>query len=238
MRWIDALVERANANLTEERELEALWVRGCTDDQIQGFRIGYLDGPPSGIDYPEDFVSWAKVGRKLEDVFVFPLTNSLGQVKGVQFRHVDRKAKGYTDYFVAKDEPAFFGLGQAMPHVWATQKACLVEGAFDLFPVQRVFPFTIPTMTSTVSSGFLRFLKRNVREVWFGYDMDSAGRKGSFEFVKEHRDEFERIRTPQFPQVRFADGRRAKDPGDLWEIMGDERLSVYLKTAFEQQQRG
>lgn len=234
MRWIDVFVEKAHANLNEERELEALWVRGCTDEQIKEYQIGYLDGAPHGVDYPEEFVSWAKVGRKLSDVFVFPLTNSLGQVKGVQFRHVDRKAKGYTDYFVAKDEPAFFGFGQAMPHVWATQKICLVEGAFDLVPIQRVFPFTVPTMTSTVSSTFLRFLKRNVREVWFGYDMDSAGRKGAAEFVKENRENFDRIRVPQFPQVKFSDGRRAKDPSDLWEVMGDERLGVYLKAAFEQ----
>jgi DNA primase len=234
MRWIDVFVELAHANLKEERELEALWVRGCSDEQIRNYRIGYLNGAPQGVDYPEDFVAWAKTGRKLHDVFVFPLTNALGQVKGVQFRHVDRKAKGYTDYFVGKDEPAFFGLGQAMPHVWETQKICLVEGAFDLVPVQRVFPFTVPTMTSTVSSTFLRFLKRNVREVWFGYDMDSAGRKGSSEFLKENRDNFDRIRIPQFPQVKFSDGRRAKDPSDLWEVMGDERLSVYLRTAFAQ----
>lgn len=234
MRWIDALVEQAHANLNEERELEALWVRGCSDEQIASYSIGYLNGLPKGIPYPDDFVAWSRVGHKLEDVFVLPLTNALGQVKGVQFRHVDRKAKGYTDYFVGKDEPAFFGFGQAMPHVWATQKVCLVEGAFDLVPIQRVFPFTVPTMTSTVSTTFLRFLKRNVREVWFGYDMDSAGRKGATEFLKENRDNFDRIRVPQFPQVKFADGRRAKDPSDLWEIMGDERLSVYLRSAFEQ----
>ena len=234
MRWLDAFVEAAHAGLTGDRELEALWGRGCTDEQIALYRVGYLPGIPSGIDYPKEFVAWARVGHKLEDVFVLPLTNSLGQVKGVQFRHVERKAKGYTDYFVAKDEPAYFGLAQAMPSVWESKRALLVEGAFDLFPVQRIFPFAIPTMTSTVSSAFLRFLRRNVREVWFGYDMDSAGRKGALEFVKEHRQEFERVRTPQFPTIRFSDGKRAKDPSDLWEAIGDEKLGVHLRAAFEQ----
>jgi len=231
--WLDDLISAANEGLTGDRELEALWSRGCSDEQISGYQVGYLTGLPQGIPYPDEFLAWARSDNKLDDVFTFPLTNCLGQVKGVQFRHVDRKAKGYTDYLTAKDEPVFFGFAQAMPAMWATQKICLVEGAFDLFPIQRVFPFTVPTMTSNVSSTFFRFLKRNVREVWFGYDMDSAGRKGAFDFAKKHGRDFSKVKIPQFPQVKFLDGRRAKDPSDLWEVMGDERVGVYLRAAFE-----
>ena len=235
MGWLEALVSTAHANLTEsgqDRELEALWSRGVSDQQIAAFKIGHLNGLPP-IQCSEDFVEWSRSGQKLMDVYVFPLTNALGQVKGVQFRHVEREVKGYTDYFVAKDEPILFGLSQAIPHIWATRKVCLVEGVFDLFPVQHVFPFALTTLTSTVSSNFLRFLKRNVRDVWFAYDMDAPGRKGVYEFM-QHRSDFENIRAPQLQRLKFANGKRAKDPSDLWELMGDERFGVYLKSVFEQ----
>ncbi len=231
MRWLDELVTFANENLGE-RELEALWTRGVTDEQIQSFQIGYLRSLPVAQELPKDFSSWWS-GKKLEDVFVFPLTNALGQVKGLQFRHVRREVKGYQDYFLVKDEPIYFGLAQAMPHVWATRTVCLVEGVFDFFPVQRVLPNTVPTMTASVTSSFLRFLKRNVREIWFCYDMDAAGRDGTHTFIKEHGSKFDRIKAPQLPRLKFADGKLTKDPSDVWELLGDERLGVYLKSAFE-----
>jgi len=196
--------------------------------------VGYLNGYPKGIQYPKDFMEWSRPGQKLVDVFVFPLTNALGQVKGVQFRHVKREVSGYTDYFLTKDEPAYFGMSQAMPHVWATERVCLVEGAFDLFPVQRVFPYSMTTMTSAVSSTFHRFLRRNVREVWFAYDADGPGRRGASEYAKEHGSEFDRVRTPQLPRLKYFNGKLTKDPSELWEVMGDDRFGVFLKTAFEQ----
>lgn len=227
---IDVLVDYAHTNLTGDRELEALWSRGVTDQQIQEFRIGYIGTLPA-LDLGKDFLNWWN-GSKLRDVYVFPLTNSLGQVKGLQFRHVEREAKGYTDYFIAKDEPAFFGFAQAMPHVWATQTICLVEGPYDLLPTQRVIPFAVPTMTAGVSSAFFRFLLRNVKEVWFGYDFDRTGREAVKKFQEEYGKEF-RVKAPQFPRIRLANSRAAKDLSDMWEALGDERFGVHVRSAFE-----
>lgn len=234
MRWLDVLVDFACSNLTRERELEALWARGVTDEQIRAFKIGYVNVELPTLEGAKEFLTWSLQGRKLHDMFVFPLTNALGQVKGLQFRHVEREAKGYTDFLPVKDEPAFFGLSLAMPHIWQTGKVCLVEGTFDIFPVQRVFPFTVCTMTSDVSTSFYKFLRRNVTELWFGYDPDSAGRRGTMEFAFEHKDDFDRIRTPQFARLRMPNGKKTKDFSDVWEVLGDERFGVYLKSAFEQ----
>lgn len=237
MRWIDVLVAHAQENLNGDRELEALWSRGVSDAQIRDFKIGYLNkGLPTlegaGV---EDFLKWYKGnGKKVWDVFVFPLTNALGQVKGVQFRHVEREARGYTDYYLGKDEPAFFGLAQAMPYVWQTQTLVLVEGVFDFFPVHRVFPNSMSTMTAAVSSNFSRFLKRNVREVWLCYDRDTAGRDGAHDFLEAYRTDYERVRVGQLPALLMPNGKRTKDPSDLWELLGDERFGVYLKSAFGQ----
>jgi len=175
-----------------------------------------------------DFLEWCWQGRRLNDMLVFPMTNALGQVKGVQFRHLDRAAKGYTDYLLDHDEPVLFGLAQAMPHVWQSQSIWIVEGAFDLFPIQRVYPNIIPTMTAAVSTALLRFLKRNVRNVWLGYDMDPTGWKGAKELAQHDAPDF-RVHIPKFPRLKFFDGREAKDPSDLWEILGDDKFGVYLK---------
>src|SRR4051812_17162822 len=105
MRWLDEFVAFAHGNLGE-RELDALWTRGVTDEQIQSYKIGYLSGLPSAVANPKEFTSWWN-GVRLEDVFVFPLTNALGQVKGLQFRHVRREVAGYQDYIPFKDEPAY-----------------------------------------------------------------------------------------------------------------------------------
>lgn len=234
MGWLDELVAHAHESLSGERELVELWSRGATDEQISAYKIGYINTLPPTLQTSKEFSAWWGA-QKLRDVYVFPLTSALGQVKGLQFRHVEREVRGYMDYFLAKDEPAYFGLHQAMPHIWESRSVCLVEGAFDLFPVQRVFPWTVPTMTSSVSTAFLAFLRRVVKEVWFFYDMDKAGRAGVVEFTTKHREEFSRVlSSSRFPRFHASNGKRVKDPSEAWEVLGDERFGVCVKSAFEE----
>lgn len=233
MNWLETITQYAHENLRGERELEALWSRGVSDNQIREFRIGYLDKHLPVLQDAKGFLSWYEFNKALLlDAFVFPLTNALGQVKGLQFRRVERGAKGYLDYIPVKDEPSFFGLSQAMPHVWKTRIICLVEGAFDLLPVQRVFPNTVPTMTSSVSTAFFRFLRRNVQEVWFCYDMDRAGWAGVREFIDNYGSHFKRVLHPQLPRLVTVRGKVTKDPGELWESLGDEQFRTRMLAAF------
>lgn len=232
MTWLNTLVDYAHANLQGSRELEELWSRGVSDEQTSLYQLGYLDRALPPLKGAEEFLEWANGGSKLADVFLLPLTNSLGQTKGLQFRHVQREVKGYMDYFAARDEPIFFGLSQAMPHVWETGRACLVEGGFDLFPMQRLFPGTIATLTSKVSGSLAKLLRRTATEVLMGYDLDKPGRDGITHFVHEYASNFEKVRVPNCPVIRRADGKPAKDPADLWEAMGDESFGVYMKSAF------
>lgn len=228
MTWLDTLVEYAHANLGE-RELEALWMRGVSDEQIELFQIGYLDGKLPRLDGAEDFLEWCWKGKKLRDVHVFPLTNALGHIKGVQFRYVERERKGYMDFLAAEDEPVLFGLSQAMKAIWECGWVFLVEGVYDLVPIQRVFPNVVATLTDRVTRSFTRLLRRLVREIWLGYDMDDPGREACEKFVKYHDREFD-VRVIQYPRVQALGGQGyIKDPGDLWEAWGDERFGVFLR---------
>ena len=229
MAWLDDFTFYSHDNL-DERVRESLWGRGVSEEQIDAFRLGCVDGVlPSQIEFPDEFREWSHRGQKLADSYVLPLTNPLGEILGVQFRSVERGNRGYLDFFLTRSEPVLLGLAQAMPYIWDTGTICIVEGGFDLFPVQRVFPFTVPTLTSKVNDVLLRWLHRLVQRVVLFYDADSAGRSASFDFIKEHGSGFD-VRPLEYPRgVRLPNGKPVKDPADLWEAWGDDKLAEYLK---------
>jgi DNA primase len=213
-----------------DRAREALWARGVTDEQITQFRLGHVSGSLPEGDYPEHFLKWCSIGDRLDDVFVLPLTNALGDVRGIQFRHVDRSRAGYMDFIEVNDEAIFFGLAQAAEHWWASKEAYLVEGGFDLFPIQRVFPGSIATLTARVTDPLLRLLRRLVTRIWLGYDMDGAGRRACERYQKQLCGDFD-VMVVTYPQVpMLGTGKLTKDPGDLWETWGDAKFQEFVRT--------
>ena len=222
MTWMEDLVSVAKGQLGEHAR-EVLWARGVTDEQIDRYSIGYLDRELPSLDYTGKFIEWSRDGAKLDDVFVFPLTNTLGDIRGLQFRHVDRERKGYMDFIPNKSEAVLFGLSQAMSYVWDTGRVHLVEGSFDLFPIQRVSSGTIATLTAHVAESLWYVLRRFCYEIWLVYDMDSAGRKSSAEFVRDHSKDFD-IHVVSYPRIPRIGGGFTKDPGELWEELGESKF--------------
>lgn len=225
MSWLDDFVQTAHARLGN-REREALWARGVSDAQIDFYRLGCLNrNLPAGV--PKEFVKFSHGGQRLDDVFVLPLTNILGQIKGLQFRHIAQGIKGYLTYYHDRDESVYFGLGQAIPKMWETETVFMVEGAFDVFPVQRVFENTFAALTLGTSEALARLVRRFVRQVWLVYDNDRDGRQACLDFQKDYGDTLDvRILTP--PKVRLAENKYTKDPNELWEVWGDDRFRDYL----------
>jgi DNA primase len=233
MTWIDTLVAHCAAGL-DERVREALSSRGVSDEQIDQFQLGYLDQQLPDVEYPRSFLEWSGAGTKLDDVLVLPLTNTRGQLRGLQFRHVALDRKGYMDFIEDKTEPVLFGLGQAAPHIWEGRSVFLVEGAFDLFPVQRFYPASLATLTARVVDPFIRVLRRLVDEIWIGYDMDDTGQKAAKRFIQKHATEFKRVQSVVYPRVEMPGGKLSKDPSDLWETWGDARFQSFLKTVLSE----
>lgn len=230
MTWLDALVEHAHGGMTPDVR-EQLWQRGVTDAQIDGFQIGCLTGAKirPGIEVSPRFHAWwATHSAQFGDALVFPLTSTLGVVHGLQFRDLQPKVRGYLDYFEVKEEPAFFGLAQAMPSVWETERVWLVEGVFDLCPLQRHVPNVISTMHAGVSKQLARVLRRIARTLLIAYDMDSTGLSVSYDLARDLKDLFEVV-IVKFPRVRLATGGIAKDPNELWSAWGDSGLGAFLQ---------
>ena len=222
------LVEHAHDQLGD-REREALWMRGVSDEQIDLYQLGYLDRELPDAEGGEAFLEKYRGTHWLRDVFLLPLTNTLGQVKGLQLRHVEQGQKGYSDYSPHEDEPVLFGLAQAMPHVWKSGALWTVEGAFDLFPIQRVCPNVTATLTNRLTDQVARTLRRLVDDLWLAYDMDSKGREAVSRVFKQHGRDF-KLHDVRFPRVMTLDGKgRVKDPAELWEVWGDAQLGPFLK---------
>lgn len=232
MTWLDDLVSHAHEQL-DERCREELLGRGVSPEQMELFRIGYLPGRLPEHVQDKDFHKWCREApRRIDDVFVLPLTNTLGDVRGIQVRAVVKARKGYQEFSLITAEPVLFGLGQAAEAMWRTGEALFVEGAFDLLPLQRFVPQIVATLTARVPDNLVPTLRRVVRRVWLGYDMDATGSRGVRRFERQYGPEFE-LRRLDFPGVRMSDGTPAKDPGDVWEAWGDARLGQYLKEHME-----
>jgi DNA primase len=227
MGWVDDLVSFSKGNM-DERVLEALWTRGVSSSQIELFQIGYIDKKLPDIQIPPEFMKQFRNGESLEDSYVLPLTNLAGEIRGLQFRPVDRSIKKYSDFFLTESEPVLFGLGQSMQYIWDTGSACIVEGGFDLFPVQRVLPFSFSTITSKVREDLLRWLIRFVRKLYIFFDADSSGLRASSDFLNEHGSKIELVRVLDYPRGVTLNGKPVKDPADLWEAWGDDKLGPYL----------
>jgi hypothetical protein len=120
-------------------------------------------------------------------------------------------------------------MAQAMPHVWKTKAVWLVEGVFDLFPIQRVHPNVIPTLTNRVSDPLGRLLKRLVTDLWLAFDMDEKGREAVRKTTWNYRKDFT-IHDIRLPRPFSLDGKtRVKDPSELWEAWGDVKFEKFLR---------
>lgn len=228
MSYLDTIVAHAQQQL-DEHALDALNSRGVTDEQAAAFQLGYLDGtlpdlPPEA----KPFLEWCYQGARLKDMLVYPLTNVLGEIQGVQFRPRQREVKGYIDYFLTQAEPVCFGLGQAMPAVWDTRSVWLVEGVHDLFPIQRHYPPIVAILSSKFTPVLVRFLRRMVDTVYLGFDSDATGRMAAAKVQRIYGREVN-IRLVQYPSIIVNGKERVKDPGDLWEARGDSFVQQFVQ---------
>lgn len=230
MGFLADLATRAHAQMPR-RVHEALWARGVNDQQIDLFKIGWLSGQlPSELKVPDEFKTWWGGHQwRLVNTYVLPLTNSLGEIQGLQFRDVDEKRGGYLDYFGSKEEAVFFGLSQAIPSMWATEEVWLVEGSFDLCPLQRHLTNIVSTLRAGVSLPMWRLMRRMVRTIHLAYDMDSTGMKVAHDIVRKMGRHFS-IKIVKFPPIPLeSKGRLAKDPNEFWSVWGDARMGTFIR---------
>ena len=205
--------------------------RGVTDEQIALFKLGI--GPRGKMWAPlelKDTVDGKMFNRQfrgsMEGQITIPIWNPSGKLRGVETRlWEETEDRKYTQYWLEawREDAVFLGIPAALEAIWETRTVYLVEGMFDFFPVQRVFPNTLCTLTAKVMWSQSRFLQRFCRHVVFLYDMDSKGQEAAAAAMDR-------------ANIAGHDGYLAhrlmypaKDPGELYERWGFSRFERYLR---------
>lgn len=159
--------------------------RGVTVDEISRYRLGFC---PSELRLPsctQEFWEWA--ARYAFGALVFPLTDPLGKVIGLQVRGGAGATFGAkAENFLLKPRELClpcFGLHIALPAIFGSDRAITVEGVFDYFATVKVAPDVLCTLTASVSLGQKRLLARYASQVICLFDMDKTGRRGAYKLA-------------------------------------------------------
>lgn len=211
--------------------VEYLASRGVSQSQIESYRLGYFpeDQWPPYIDPDTEdaeikaYLKWSGRGARLRGKVIFPLETPSGQLAGICIRSASSSEKGYSKFYLqlAEKEPVFFGTTQALPYIWETGEVNLVEGNFDLFPLQRQVPNVLCTMTAKSSVLQNKFLTRFVERLNVWFDMDEQGESGFHRLKDDLSGSCRNIE-----RVTYG----AKDLSDLWNLRGEETFAQFVQT--------
>jgi len=224
--------------LTAPVALRYLAARGVTEQQVYDLGLGYIPedkwppyiDPSKATEEESFFLDKSKKGYKLRGKVLFPMTNAMGSLRGFQVRSPNPDVKDYWKFYdLHSDVDAiFFGLDRAMPHIWRTEEIVLVEGIFDLFPVQRVFPNAVCVGTARISDLQLKFLQRHVKHVRFMFDNDEYGEGAYRKFRYEHSRDFQSVQNLSY---------LGKDPSESWARLGEAKFMAQFASGDEPDER-
>jgi hypothetical protein len=212
--------------LTEEVEGYLLG-RGAKEDTIR--EEGMVTWFPLEHPTPDpEFEKWfGRYGEKLSGFLVCPMYSPRGEVIGFEARHT--KQKLIRDYRLPEEAHQTFWLGtrRAVLKLWEGGDAWIVEGLFDLCPMEWVIPdkdAVLASVRAKLSVSHVEFLRRFCRgTVNMVYDCDSAGRKGTFGFVdetgKRQKGALDWLKRVGL-NCRDIPYEGGKDPGVIWDKGG------------------
>ena len=149
------------------------------------------------------------------------------------------EGKHITDYRLpsAYWNPFFLGLTpETMQKIWEGGDVWVVEGLFDLAPMDRIVPkrdVVLATVRAKLSNAHIEFFRRHVRSpgqmVHLVYDNDETGKKQVFGWKdertgKERWGALKRLESVDPPVPCQHVKYQGKDPGEVWDKGGEEAL--------------
>lgn len=214
--WITLVVEDAHRRLTKPEgsssavaARQLLGERGVSEADVISHHIGVADPSFLVKECAADFIPWSQ--QFLHDCIVFPMYSMMGEGIGMQIRVLDAQnyTRPYKQYYAYHRDihPYFFGLPQALPHIYTTGYVVIVEGIFDYFAVRQVTPNVLAVLTSGVPVACKRFFNRFCKRVVAMLDMDTPGREGAERLARDAEGSNYSVTIPTYSE---------KDPGDLF----------------------
>jgi len=210
------------ANLQRHPEaVDFLLSRGVSEEQIRQFRVGWSSRV---VKISKDGNVFYDGPRVNTGYVLFPLTRLDQSPTGFITRAVAEKE--YYKWVAKSPGPWFFGTTRGcLEEIWRTKSVFLVEGAFDFFPLQRIYANTLCVSTANLSSQQYRFLERFVDKVFLYFDSDKTGQKSSDSIRKKAWNYFS---TKSSPFKCIVLSSKFKDIGEAWYEWGDTKLKNYI----------
>ena len=221
--YLDGFINRASKRIFNyEEPLKYLKGRGITEEDILKYSIGYLKFAKVNAQDSEDYQylkekTWNFKG--LQNRIIFPLRNILGSVNGLILRDIDTKRYIQIFFKEAKEIGAFFGLGEALPHIMKTRKVFVHEGAIDCISFAKVFPNSVSVLTSLVNEQQFETLRFFADKIILVFDNDAPGRMGTYKTFKSYGQNC--IHT-----VNIGYG----DTNKCLQTLGEKKFSQYIKS--------
>jgi len=216
--FLDDLVARCHANLPRYPEaVEYLKNRFVTDDDIKAYRLGYskvVTIPDDGHPDYKRFMGETHKGRDFEAKIILPMMDGLDRVMGIAGRAV--ASKEFKTFITSEANFCgfFFGLYQALPYIYSSNRVYTVEGWFDEIAMRKALPNTVATGTSGISEQQYEYLRFYCDQVVTCFDSDKAGEMG--------RERAERL----FNTMSFNLGY--KDPAKCLEMLGLQKFKAFV----------
>jgi len=227
MNWLAAHFQ--TLTLADEHEGYFLG-RGAQESSIT--RLGVKSWRRLQDDAPdEDFRErYGDQGEQLAGWVLWPLYSPRGKMIGFAGRRFGEKT--ITRYLLpeAAWQPIWTGLTpDVMQRIWDGATVWIVEGIFDLFPLEWAIPATDVVLGSErarLTDKHVEFLRRFLRKpgqaVVMVYDNDAAGQHGIHGGVDETgKMRWGALQRLERVKVRASAPKyRGKDPGEIWNQGG------------------
>lgn len=208
--------------------------RGAQESSL--LRLGIKTWTPLQEDAPaEDFRGrYGPRGEKLVGWVLWPLLSPRGRTLGFAGRRHGEKV--ITRYLLPEGgwNPIWTGLTpDAMQRIWDGGDVFVVEGIFDLFPLEWVVPTKDVVLGSERArltdkhiEFFRRYIRRPGQQVWMVYDNDEAGQKGMYGGLDETgKKRWGALQRLEWVKVRATALKYSgKDPGEVWNQGGLARV--------------
>lgn len=207
--------------------------RGAKEESIQAEGAVTWQVPEKDIPDAIFRQRYGPRGEKLSGWLICPVYSPKGALLGFEGRNTQQKM--ITDFRLpaSKWSPFWLGTRRMMSRIWAGGDVWVVEGLFDLFPLEWVVPETDAVLASVrakLSRQHVAFLRRFCKGwVHMVYDRDETGRKGTVGFVDDTgKRVWGALESLEHAGLRCRDVtyRGGNDPGEIWDSGGVEALNA------------
>jgi len=217
--------------------------RGFTKEIVSEYRIGFA---PESWSFAKDYllqksfieqdvekvgiIKTGETGRsydRFRSRIIFPLFSIDGKVIAFSGRFFGSESdyeNPPAKYLNSPETPLFnksrvlYGMHTAKQHIRKNNFACVVEGQVDLVMAQQVFPNTVATSGTALTSQHITLINRFSERLVFVYDGDNAGLNSAYRGSL--------LALEQNMEVKIATLPTEKDPADIILDSKDEYKKI------------